>query len=218
MVAAADGVRTGRAGDEGEEHNCSTSEKKAAALGHVRMVRPTMEFVFIDFGMAAACVLSLTFAWAGAAKLGHLGETIRGFADLGLRRPEGLARAVPLVELAVAVALLAAPAVGGVATLVLLSGFTAVLVRALRRGDEVRCACFGQAGGPPLSWVELLRNGLLGVLAGLAVGAGLEPRVPALVPATSVAVVVAASAGLLAVLRHRRRSSRAHGPSSALGG
>ena len=121
------------------------------------------------------------------------------------RRPEALARVVPLVELAVAVALLAAPAVGGVATLVLLSGFTAVLVRAIRRGDEVRCACFGQAGGPPLSWVELARNGLLGGLAALALTAGLDPRVPDLMAAVAVVVVVVAATSLLAVLRSGRR-------------
>lgn len=160
--------------------------------------------MLVDLGMAAACVLALTFAWAGAAKLGRRAETAAGFAELGLGRPELLGRVVPMVELALAVALLAAPAAGAAVTLVLLAGFTTVLVRALRRGVEVRCACFGQAGGPPLSWVDLVRNGLLGALAVLALGAGLEPRVPASVATAAVVLTAASSAALLGFLRQHR--------------
>jgi len=161
--------------------------------------------MLVDLGMAAACVLAATFAWAGAAKLGQRQATATGFADLGLARPAALARVVPCVELALAVALLAVPAAGAAAALVLLGCFSAVLVRALRRGDEVRCACFGRAGGPPLSWVELARNGLLGGLAVLALTARLEPRVPALMAAIAVVLVVVAATSLLAVLRSGRR-------------
>jgi len=157
--------------------------------------------MLVDPGMAAAVVLAVTFAWAGAAKLGRPDETAAGFADLGLGRSRVLARGVPAVELALAFALLAVPAAGGVATLVLLGCFSAVLAQALRRGGAVRCACFGLAGGPPLSWVELVRNGLLGVLALLALAAGLDPRVPALIPALAVVLVVVAAGGLLAVMR-----------------
>jgi len=156
-----------------------------------------------DLGMAAAAVLAGTFAWAGAAKLGRPTETAAGFSDLGLGRPEVLARGVPVVELGLAVALLAAPTAGGGAALVLLGGFSAVLARALHRGVEVRCACFGRAGGPPLSWIELVRNGLLGVLAVLALAAGLEPRMPAPVPTVAVVAGVVVASGLLAFVRRR---------------
>lgn len=160
--------------------------------------------MLVDLGMAAACVLAVTFAWAGAAKLGRPAETAAGFAALGLGRPATLARAVPPVELTLAVVLLAAPAAGGAAALVLLAGFSAALARALRRGVEVPCACFGRAGGPPVSWVELARNALLAALAVLALAAGLEPRVPALLAGVNVVLVVGASAFLLAVVgRHR---------------
>jgi len=162
--------------------------------------------MLVDLGMAAACVLAATFAWAGAAKLGQGQATAAGFADLGLARPVALARIVPGVELALAVALLAVPAAGAAIALLLLGCFSAVLVRTLQRGDEVRCACFGQAGGPPLSWVELARNGLLGALALLALNAGLDPRVPALKAAIAVALVVVATNSLLAVLRHGRQA------------
>jgi len=160
--------------------------------------------MLVDLGMAAACVLAATFAWAGAAKLGRPAETAAGFAELGLGGAEGLARGVPALELALAVALLAVPAAGAAAALVLLGCFSLVLVRALRRGGEVRCACFGRATGPPLSWLELARNGLLAALAALGLAAGLDPRVPALVAAADVVLVTVASTALLAVLRHRR--------------
>lgn len=165
--------------------------------------------MFNDLGMAAAGVLALVFAWAGAVKLGRPAETAAGFADLGLGRPRALAVAVPVLELTLAVGLLAAPAAGAAVALVLLVCFSVVLVRALRRGGEVRCACFGQAGGPPLSWVDLVRNGLLGALSALALTAGLEPRVPALVATAAVVLTVTASVALLGILRHGRPSAAA---------
>jgi hypothetical protein len=157
-----------------------------------------------ELGMAAAGVLAATFAWAGAAKLGRPADAAAGFGSLGLRRPEALARGVPILELALAVALLAAPVLGAATALVLLACFSVVLGRALRRGVDVHCACFGSAGGPPLSWVELARNALLGGLAALALTAGLEPRLPGLVPAAAVLLTTAAAALLLAFLRHGR--------------
>ena len=159
-----------------------------------------------DLGMAAAGVLATTFAWAGAAKLSRPAETAAGFATLCLGRPGALARIVPAVELVLAVSLLAAPRIGAAVALLLLAAFSAVLVRALRRGVEVRCACFGQAGGPPLSVVDLVRNGLLGLLAGLALATD-QPRVPSL-PASGLmaSAVLAGTAGLLALRSRRSRS------------
>lgn len=160
--------------------------------------------MLVEIGMAAAGALAATFAWAGAAKLGRPAETAEAFSDLGLPRPAALARAVPAVELLLAVALLAAPGAGAAVALVLLVAFCVVLVRALRGGVEVRCACFGQAGGPPLSWVDLVRNGLLGLLAAFALTAGLEPRLPSLVAVAAVAIEWLAGAGVMRVLRRRR--------------
>ncbi len=162
--------------------------------------------MLVDAAMTAAVVLAVTFAWAGAAKLGRPAATAEGFADLGLRRPRVLARAVPVVELILAVALLSVPGLGGIVALGLLAGFTFVLARALRQGVPVRCACFGRAGAAPLSAVDLVRNGLLGSLAGLAAAAGLEPHRPSLGAAAVVLVAVILGAVLLFVLR--RRASR----------
>lgn len=160
-----------------------------------------------DLGTTAAVVLAVVFAWAGAAKLSQPRATAEGFSQLGLPRPRVLARLVPGVELLLAVALVAAPAVGGAVALVLLGGFSAVLVRALHRGVPVRCACFGQPGGPPLSSVDLVRNGLLGTLAALATAAGLAPRAPRPAAVGLVALGALAGVGLLVTLR--RRASRA---------
>jgi hypothetical protein len=57
--------------------------------------------------------------------------------------------------------------------------------------------------------VELARNALLGGLAVVALTAGLEPRVPGLVPAAAVLLTTAAAALLLAFLRHGRSPTRA---------
>jgi len=157
----------------------------------------------IDVGMVAAAVLAAIFAWAGAAKLSRPDDTAAGFRELGLGPAPALARIVPGVELILAVALLAAPRLGGAAVIVLLAGFSVVLIRALLTGVEVRCACFGQAGGPPLSAVDLVRNGLLGGLAGLALAAGVEPRLPRPAAVGVVAALVLAGAGLLLLLRRR---------------
>lgn len=154
--------------------------------------------------MAAAAVLAVVFAWAGAAKLALPAATAEGFAGLGLPRPKALARVVPGAELLLAVALLAAPAVGGVAALVLLVGFSAVMVRALSRGVPVRCACFGQAFGPPLSSVDLVRNGLLAFLAGLASAGGREPHMPTAGAMALIGLATLVGLGVLVVLRGSR--------------
>lgn len=171
-----------------------------------------------DLGMAAAAVLAAVFAWAGAAKLTQPISTADGFAGLGLPRPGVLARAVPLVELGLAVALLAAPTPGAAAAVVLLVGFSVVIARALRRGVEVRCACFGQAGGPPLSWIDLVRNGLLVLLATFAAAAGLQPHVPAPAALAVTAAATLMGRGFLQVLRRSRFDVPDGGPRPPGGG
>ena len=125
-----------------------------------------------DAGMTAAAILAGVVAWAGAAKLQRGSATTEGFAALGLPRPEQAALAVPIAELGVAVLLLALPVAGAVLALLLLAGFTWIVVREVRAGHEVACACFGQPGAPPLSWTEVVRNGVLGSLGLMALFAG----------------------------------------------
>ena len=153
-----------------------------------------------DLGYACAVLLAAVFVRAGAAKLARPAATGATFAALRLPAAGGMARAVPLVELLVAVALLAVPRVGAAAAVVLLAAFSAVLARAVRAGLDTPCNCFGAARADPVSGGVLVRNGLL---AGLAVAALAAPR-----PGTSVAgavLALAAFAAGFAVLAALRR-------------
>jgi Methylamine utilisation protein MauE len=88
-----------------------------------------------------------------------------------------VAPALPATELAVAVALVVRwSPVPGVVALVLLAAFTVVLVRAQAR--RVPCLCFGAARvETPVGAAAIVRNGVLGALAVLAIGspAGARP-------------------------------------------
>lgn len=154
------------------------------------------------FAYACAVLLAAVFVVAGAAKLARPAETVAGFSALGLPAARVLGRAVPLAELAVAVTLLALPAAGGASALVLLTVFTAVLVRAIRSGTTAPCNCFGAAAATPVSGADVARNAALAALAVAALDAG-GPVVPSL-PAAG--LLAAASLAGLALLRRARRT------------
>lgn len=149
-----------------------------------------------DFGYACAVVLAAVFVRAGVAKAVRGGSTLAGFAALGVPAPAVTARAVPFVELALAVSLLAAPRVGGAAALVLLATFTVFLAGAVRRGVTAGCNCFGAAGVVPVSGVDLVRNGLVALLA---VAALLAPRPTAPHPVPAAVTIALVAAGALAL-------------------
>jgi len=115
----------------------------------------------------AALLLGAVMVRAAVAKLGSRRQTEEDFASLGLVAAGSLAVAVPIVELAVAALLVTAPGWGGVVAAALLTAFTAVLVRVLRRPDGLvpSCACFGGSSRSPISWRHLARNGVLLALA-----------------------------------------------------
>lgn len=142
-------------------------------------------------GYACAVLLAAVFVLAGAAKLARPAATATSFAGLGVPAAPGLARAVPAVELGVAVALLAAPRAGAFAALALLGPYTLVLARAVARGSQTPCNCFGATRPDPVSGVDIARNVMLGALAMEAVTA---PRVeipapPAVLSAAAAFVV-----------------------------
>ena len=155
-------------------------------------------------GYAAALVLAAVFVRAGAAKLARPATTATSFVALGVPAAGFAARAVPVVELLVAVALLAAPRAGALGALALLIPFTAVLARAVRTGSQAPCNCFGAARVDPVSAVDVVRNVLLAALALTAVTAT-TPVVPG---APAVVVAVVASAGGLALLSTLRTRGR----------
>lgn len=128
----------------------------------------------------AAVFLAGVFVVAGAAKVRTPRATASTFERLGVPVPRVLARAVPALELVVATALLAAPRAGAVAAFVLLGAFTAVLARAVARGLDVSCGCFGAASHSAVTAVTLLRNGLLLVVAATVLAFGSAPVRPSL--------------------------------------
>lgn len=161
-----------------------------------------------EVGTAAAWLLAVVFAVAGVAKARRPRETAGTFRRLGVPAPHLAARLVPAAELALACALPVVPAPAGGLALVALAGFTLVLVGALRRGTQVACGCFGSSGAEPVGPADLVRNGLLGfaalvaVVAPLASGAPLDvglPTLPALVAAGAAAVIGAVVLALVRV-------------------
>lgn len=155
-----------------------------------------------ETGYVAAVVLAAVFVLAAAAKLARPHDASGAFRALGLPAPGALAWGVPVVELVLGAALLAAPRAGAAGALAVLGAFSAVLLRAVRAGVTAPCACFGTASSRPVSSADLVRNGLLGVLAACALLAP-RPAVPNPRVAAAVAAAVAAGYGLLA-LRQRK--------------
>ena len=118
-----------------------------------------------ELAYALAIGLALTFAWAGVAKLRAPKRTERAFVALGVHPL--FAKVVPLVEITLAASIVVAPIAALFAAL-LLGAFTVVIARA---NPGVGCACFGSASTAPLSWVQVLRNGLLIAIAIVACSA-----------------------------------------------
>lgn len=154
-------------------------------------------------GYLSALVLAVLFAWAGVAKLGARRRTTRTFRLLGLPAADVLAVGVPAVELALAVGLVIVPGWAAAGALALLAAFTVFLGRAVRAGVEVGCGCFGSAATDPVSPVELVRNGLLGLAAVLALTAP-SPRVPEPAAVLVAGLGVAIGALVLALAETKR--------------
>lgn len=155
------------------------------------------------FGYSVAVVVAGVFVWAAAPKLARSERTAAGFRALRLPAASFLARAVPLLELALAGALLAVPRTGGVVSVAVLAAFSGVLIRALVQGVTAGCNCFGATGSAGrLSWVDVLRNGLLATGAALAASAP-DPVVPRAGAIAAAGLAAGAAAALLAVVRRR---------------
>ena len=158
-------------------------------------------------GYTSAVVLAVVLAGAGTAKLRAPRTTAASFAALDVPAAGLLARVVPVLELAVAVALLTVPRVGAVAAAALLLAFTAVLAVTMGRGVEAGCACFGAPAGKPVSGIDLVRNaGLLSLASAAAVSE--RPVVPALADVVLVTTAVAIGVVALVALGTRREVGR----------
>ena len=120
--------------------------------------------------LVAALSLAGVFGIAGVAKLRDRKGTrvaVRAFGAPALL-VSTIALVLPLAELVVAGALLfpATRFAGAVGALGLLVLFTAAIAVSLARGRTPECHCFGQLHSTPTSWKTLVRNGLLGAVAG----------------------------------------------------
>ncbi len=118
----------------------------------------------------ASFVLAGTFAIAAILKFRDPAATRRSMADFGLPSPHLLAVAVPVTELATALLLVVDRRTGGPCAVALLVAFTTLIVGRLVAGRRDSCGCFGTWSSRPLSWRDLVRNGVLtalGVLAAL---------------------------------------------------
>lgn len=125
----------------------------------------------------APLVLTGVLGFSAAAKAGKGGSLHGIIANLNLPAwvlPGWLARAIPAIEVVLAVGLLApwlpVFAVAGAGTLALLVAYWGLIARGLTITPRPECGCFGQAGDHRISWRTLLRNTLLVAAAGAAVG------------------------------------------------
>ena len=158
----------------------------------------------VGFGYTCGLLLAATLVWAGGAKTAQPAATRAAFGALGLPAAGLLARGMPVVEGVTAVLLLAVPRVGAAVALALLLLFSAVVVRAIGLGVTTGCSCFGSRSTEPVSWVDVVRNALLMVLA-LAALVPTRPVVPS--AAAAFGAVAASGAGVAVIAATRRRVS-----------
>ncbi|HEV7887480.1 MAG TPA: MauE/DoxX family redox-associated membrane protein [Acidimicrobiales bacterium] len=160
-------------------------------------------------GSAAAPVLALVFAWAGGAVLVRRAATTAALSALRMPFPSFMAVIVPLVEIVIAGVLLAHPADGAAAALLLVAASHMALT--WWAGTGRRCPRVGSARLDPVSWVDVGRNLGLGVLGVLALFGGSRVQAPGLPAAVVVTTTVLVGMVLLAAAELRGRHGRLHG-------
>lgn len=124
--------------------------------------------------LVARITLAAAFGLSAAAKLTRQAEFARGLRNFGIPASAVVARALPPVEAALAVALVAVRGSAWPAFLAIavLGVFTTAVVVNLAGGDPAPCPCFGPpgAGARPVSAATVARNGYLIGLAVLGTG------------------------------------------------
>ncbi len=128
------------------------------------------------FLLLARLLLATIFALAGLGKLADAEGSRNAIKDFGVPDffTEWLARLLPWIELATAVALLplATAWLGGIASLILLLAFTSAIAVNLAKGNAPACHCFGQWHAEPVSAKVFLRNLALTAVAAFIVVKG----------------------------------------------
>jgi uncharacterized membrane protein YphA (DoxX/SURF4 family) len=117
----------------------------------------------------ARLILAVVFAVAGTGKLFDRAGTRQAIISFGMpsRLAPAVARALPLLEVSVAIGLLPAISARGaaLAALGLLVAFEIAIISNLVRGRRPPCRCFGQLQTAPVGWATVARNAGLVALA-----------------------------------------------------
>jgi thiol-disulfide isomerase/thioredoxin/uncharacterized membrane protein YphA (DoxX/SURF4 family) len=154
--------------------------------------------------LAIRIVLAAVFTIAAVGKLRDLEGSRQAVRNFGVpaRAAAAVGALLPLVELAIAVALVPEPTAhwAALAALVLLLGFIAGIANALRRGEAPDCHCFGQIHSAPAGRRTLARNALLAAMAAVVVADGPGPTIDSWVSARTAAELVAVGAAVLALI------------------
>ncbi|MBS1676796.1 MAG: hypothetical protein JST08_05360 [Actinobacteria bacterium] len=154
--------------------------------------------------LCARILLAAVFAVAGASKLQRRAETEDTLGAFGVpaRARAGGALSLPMVELAIATALVPVPSArwAALVALLLLVAFSLAVARVLLRGEQVDCNCFGALRSAPVGPWTLVRNVALAAVAGAIVVGGPGRSLGALDGGTVLAVAAAAAGVLLLAL------------------
>jgi len=130
--------------------------------------------------LTVRCLLAAVFFIAAFGKFLDLRGAQRALEEFGvtarIARPGRVA--LPVAELAVAVALVVRPSArwGAVAALVLLSIFIVAVARAMSQGRAPDCHCFGSIHSEPAGRSTLIRNALFAAAAIFILAAGTGPN------------------------------------------
>lgn len=125
----------------------------------------------------APVVLAVVLVVSAVGKLRSPSASAEAFRDLRVPAPLSgslAVRALPWVEIALALGLLALGGLPGTAaavgTLVLFTAYLVLVVRALGFDEDVECACFGEFAPGRISRRTVVRNAWLVALAAVTVG------------------------------------------------
>jgi uncharacterized membrane protein YphA (DoxX/SURF4 family)/thiol-disulfide isomerase/thioredoxin len=148
-------------------------------------------------------LLAVVFVAAGVGKLVDLEGSRRAMRDFGVpdRAVRIAAIVLPVLELAIGLALLFRPSArwAALAALLLLGAFVAGIGRALARGEQPDCHCFGQIHSAPAGPITLARNALLAAWAVVVVVYGSGPAVDTWLRARNASQLVAIAAAICAI-------------------
>lgn len=117
----------------------------------------------MELGAVARLTLALIFALASVGKLGDVqafADALRGYDFLPAVLTAPLARLIPLLEGAVAIALIAGYQLPIALSLAaaLLATFALAGARALLHGRDIDCGCLGRTAALRIGWISVAAN------------------------------------------------------------